>query len=298
MDREELIALRDVLGLILKLPDDMRAEVASLCTPGTAKANGHDLHPRAIASPRLKPSLPAKPLPKEHRGKPFNARAADRRLLAVMADNWTPLKNLAICGDFCNLRGRAACALRKGDVMRTISYAAIISTALFAVGSSSRADTIRMFNVSGTAVNQSFVPLSPSCGARATCPFSGTLDVDVTNGTVPDIDITFPALDPFDRVIFSEMSPGAMVEATNAPSLGQVLNLTFTGSLVGFTGGTITGDVVTTSDLEVALFVVNPGGSITAAVPEPSTWAMMLLGFAGLGYAGWRGSRKAGSVAA
>ena len=85
--------------------------------------------------------------------------------------------------------------------MRTTSYAAIISTALFAAGSSSRADTITMFNVSGTAVNQAFTPGSPTCGARATCPFSGTLDVDVTNGTVPDIDITFPGLDPFDRVI-------------------------------------------------------------------------------------------------
>ena len=31
------------------------------------------------------------------------------------------------------------------------------------------------------------------------------------------------------------------------------------------------------------------------AIPEPSTWAMMLLGFAGLGYAAWRGGRK-GSV--
>ena len=28
------------------------------------------------------------------------------------------------------------------------------------------------------------------------------------------------------------------------------------------------------------------------AVPEPSTWAMMLVGFAGLGFAGWRASRK------
>jgi hypothetical protein len=28
------------------------------------------------------------------------------------------------------------------------------------------------------------------------------------------------------------------------------------------------------------------------ATPEPSTWAMMMLGFAGLGYAGWRTSRK------
>jgi len=178
----------------------------------------------------------------------------------------------------------------KGDVMRTISYAAIISTALFAAGSSSRADIVTMFNVSGTAVNQAFTPMG-SCGARATCPFSGTLGVDVTNGTVPDIDITFPGLDPFNRVILAEMDPGAFVEATNAPSLGQVLELAFTGSLVGFTGGTITGNVVTTSDLGIALYVVNAGGSITA-VPEPSTWAMMLLGFAGLGYAGWRGTRR------
>ena len=29
------------------------------------------------------------------------------------------------------------------------------------------------------------------------------------------------------------------------------------------------------------------------AVPEPSTWAMLLLGFAGLGYAGYRGRARA-----
>src|SRR5580704_6800805 len=52
--------------------------------------------------------------------------------------------------------------------------------------------------------------------------------------------------------------------------------------------------------------VVNPGGvpcctvSIdmgVAAVPEPATWAMMLLGFAGLGFAGYRKSREAISLA-
>ena len=32
-----------------------------------------------------------------------------------------------------------------------------------------------------------------------------------------------------------------------------------------------------------------PVGPITlVAVPEPSTWAMLLTGFAGLGFAGWR----------
>jgi hypothetical protein len=35
-----------------------------------------------------------------------------------------------------------------------------------------------------------------------------------------------------------------------------------------------------------------PGGSAGAAVPEASTWAMMLAGFAGLGAVTWRRTRK------
>jgi hypothetical protein len=38
--------------------------------------------------------------------------------------------------------------------------------------------------------------------------------------------------------------------------------------------------------------------SLGAAVPEPSTWAMMLAGFAGLGFLGRRGSRKTAALAA
>jgi hypothetical protein len=34
------------------------------------------------------------------------------------------------------------------------------------------------------------------------------------------------------------------------------------------------------------------------SVPEPSTWAMMALGFAGLGFLGWRGSRNTTAHAA
>ena len=36
----------------------------------------------------------------------------------------------------------------------------------------------------------------------------------------------------------------------------------------------------------------------TSGVPEPSTWALMLLGFAGLGFGGYRASRKGAAVAA
>jgi choice-of-anchor C domain-containing protein len=37
------------------------------------------------------------------------------------------------------------------------------------------------------------------------------------------------------------------------------------------------------------------GGVAVSAVPEPSTWAMMLLGFAGLGFAGYGKAKKARS---
>jgi hypothetical protein len=40
------------------------------------------------------------------------------------------------------------------------------------------------------------------------------------------------------------------------------------------------------------------GTTFTPTIPESSTWAMMVLGFAGLGYAGYRSSRKGASIAA
>ena len=42
------------------------------------------------------------------------------------------------------------------------------------------------------------------------------------------------------------------------------------------------------TDADTDTFTVEVG----TPVPEPSTWAMMLAGFAGLGFLGWRGSRR------
>jgi hypothetical protein len=39
-------------------------------------------------------------------------------------------------------------------------------------------------------------------------------------------------------------------------------------------------------------------GTLTVSVPEPSTWAMTLLGFAGLAFAAYRTSRNSDSIAA
>jgi hypothetical protein len=41
-----------------------------------------------------------------------------------------------------------------------------------------------------------------------------------------------------------------------------------------------------------------PGGSPSTPVPEPSTWAMMLLGFSGLAFAGYRRATRGSALAA
>ena len=98
----------------------------------------------------------------------------------------------------------------------------------------------------------------------------------------------------------------------NAPSL---LDRDTPGHTIGFswaaTGGLLAGQTsdLLTIDTNASRFttgtlaVINSQTSdLTAfepsAVPEPATWAMMLLGFAGLGVVGYRGSRKTAAFAA
>jgi hypothetical protein len=59
--------------------------------------------------------------------------------------------------------------------------------------------------------------------------------------------------------------------------------------------GAVFGLAVVTSQTTLDYF---PNAGIAASTPEPSTWAMMVLGFAGLGFAGYRASRKATAIAA
>jgi hypothetical protein len=54
---------------------------------------------------------------------------------------------------------------------------------------------------------------------------------------------------------------------------------------------TITDSFLDTSWTNTAFVNVQPDGPV-AGVPEPSTWAMLLLGFAGIGYAGFRRSKS------
>jgi len=74
----------------------------------------------------------------------------------------------------------------------------------------------------------------------------------------------------------------------------------YTGGFVGWEGLDPNGLSETTYDnhsgvISGTLAVIQVG--VPPTVPEPSTWAMMMLGFAGLGFAGYRASRKSAVAA-
>jgi hypothetical protein len=70
-------------------------------------------------------------------------------------------------------------------------------------------------------------------------------------------------------------SPTFFLSDFDGDNIGQLLvNLSILSS----------GIHLTNVDISISL----PAGFAVAAVPEPSTWAMMLLGFAGLGFMTWR----------
>jgi PEP-CTERM motif len=76
---------------------------------------------------------------------------------------------------------------------------------------------------------------------------------------------------------------------------GVVVDL-FDNGVGAITGIDYGGYGVAVATAEASLDYVADG--VTASTPEPSTWAMMILGFAGLGFAGYRKSRTAAAVAA
>jgi hypothetical protein len=114
----------------------------------------------------------------------------------------------------------------------------------------------------------------------------------------------------------SDMIPGGFEITSSSPDLSvsgslptvlpgpasfsiSDLDFTFASNLDAehsfFVASKIGACAVTTT---VALCDLGVQNSVSAAVPDSSTWAMMILGFAGLGFVGYRRTRKAVSIAA
>ena len=175
---------------------------------------------------------------------------------------------------------------------------ALLSTSLAAAlaPQTARADVTATFDVSGTAEARPMV--GNHCGDQ--CAFFGTLIINVTTGAATAVDITFPDLAAFDKLIRSHKSGTSHWSIGAFNSDEDTASLVFTttptpGSLVGFTGGSIIGGGGVDQ-----LYVVLKGtiGDVPiAAVPEASTWAMMALGFGLLGLVGYRKTRSDNALA-
>ena len=105
-----------------------------------------------------------------------------------------------------------------------------------------------------------------------------------------DVNIYVGSLDSYNTISFG--GPGAVsytgdqlvALATNAIDNGDQQSGSSNGLFEFSFAAPMTS--VTFTSYQNALEVA--GVSVSSTVPEPSTWAMMLLGFAGLGYAAYR----------
>ena len=192
---------------------------------------------------------------------------------------------------------------------RLASTSAVAALALIAA-SGAKADVVETFHLSGNF--GSFVgPL---------VPFTGTVNLDFSNNfaneTLKSIKISVQGRPVFNQSVSLSVTPSVgIIGASN--SAGDTLALWFaapqSGTWAGFNAGEVSfGDVIfggltglllgatgeVTRDLSDPAILAPPPPIIdppppitdppTLAVPELSTWAMMLLGLAGLGFAAKR----------
>jgi hypothetical protein len=108
---------------------------------------------------------------------------------------------------------------------------------------------------------------------------------------------------PFDASLFATLNGLAISNVFSADSLtnGWVYySTTFTPMIAALYDFALNfqGDGNAAADFVVDNVSIAGSASLTTAVPEPSTWAMLLLSFAGVGFMAYRRNAKLASMAA
>jgi PEP-CTERM motif len=156
--------------------------------------------------------------------------------------------------------------------------------------SPARADTVFDFN-------------GLCAGFMGACSGTATGVLTLTSGYVPGNDITTDVFISFD---YSSMSGSLDITSADYPILLGGLNRDGSINSFGFFNITAANGVFQVTKYGSWSMISPPLDDFGApyeltpvnqAVPEASTWAMMALGFAGIGFAGWRSRKTAASAA-
>jgi hypothetical protein len=142
-----------------------------------------------------------------------------------------------------------------------------------------------LYNYTGSGSYTDVLTFPPISGVT----FSGSFVFDTTTGQVTSASFTAPLpIGSFSNIVF-QVTVGADYDL-------RLSNATIEWDLVFVDlNALLTGQALTLQTNSIMYLIpeffqpaTNFSGSFTTAVPEPTTWAMMLLGFVGLGFMAYR----------
>jgi hypothetical protein len=168
--------------------------------------------------------------------------------------------------------------------------AAVLIAGLLPLAAASAPASAKVFDwsITGPAPDLGGVPFPGSGTITATLTASpGVWDIDTITGTVNGSDITGTStFRGADNELFTNgFAFVSTVGISFETAAGQSVNIfSFFGQETPPTGNAY-GEFASPGGFGVGTFTLT-------AVPEASTWAMMVIGFAGLGVAGYRASQK------
>lgn len=132
-------------------------------------------------------------------------------------------------------------------------------------------------------------------GMNAANPLTLDFNSFVTTGTPNASDIVFSILNSSNAPVYT--SPFLPSTATSLTIPGGILSAGQSYTLDLLFSEQVFGENDSPAFGTTQFYDTHTSVSFSTAVPEPSTWAMMLVGFLGLGYAGYRGSRRKSAAA-